>query len=601
MRKGKSSTGQVELDLGRYELRCSGRRVRLEKKPMELLIFLVGRRDQLVSRDDIVRKLWRSNLFIDTERNLNNVVRKIRTALGDNPGKAYFIETVVGKGYRFIGPIRVIDAQYHRDDRELSGHRAAMESQSHWSQRASLLVLPLVLLGKATDDRGVCLGFADALVSLLGNLRNVDVLPIATVLGLPAEIPPSEIAHRMGIRFVVHGAMQMSKGQWQLSLVLFDAHSQEPRWSRKCQLDTDRLFELESDIAKQIASALNRPLDPALVGRHRRHSRDTLAYAEFMRGYQLSAAGDPVAMEKAIRHLADAVTRDPAFALAHATLSYACATRHFEFDPANAWLERAEFHCQRALELEPELPEGHVARAFLLWGPSKNFQHIEAIATLKRALNLQKNLPHAYNRLGTILAHIGLLDHAREMYEEGRPFQPRKAISHSIVQVYLWNQQYERAHQELQAWRKESPTNKYAIYFGPQPHMMAGNWKAAKAMLAEALQLLPNEPLIISLEGVLHALTGSVEQAIECLARACASPKSFGHAHHTYYQIACIHALAGQPKTGFEWLERSVSSGFACWPFFLKDPGLENIRELPEFELLVSSLQAKYPDHLGLL
>jgi hypothetical protein len=51
----------------------------------------------------------------------------------------------------------------------------------------------------------------------------------------------------------------------------------------------------------------------------------------------------------------------------------------------------------------------------------------------------------------------------------------------------------------------------------------------------------------------------------------------------------------------FEWLERSVSSGFACWPFFLKDNCLQNLRSLPEFETLVGSLQAKYPDHLGLL
>src|SRR5262249_13221022 len=104
--------GQVELDLGRYELRCSGRRVRLEKKPMELLIFLVGRREQLVSREDIVRKLWRSDLFIDSDRNVNNIVRKVRTALGDDSAKPRFIETVVGKGYRFIGPVRVIDPQF---------------------------------------------------------------------------------------------------------------------------------------------------------------------------------------------------------------------------------------------------------------------------------------------------------------------------------------------------------------------------------------------------------------------------------------------------------------------------------------------------------
>src|ERR1700735_3983641 len=79
-------------------------------------------------------------------------------------------------------------------------------------------------------------------------------------------------------------------------------------------------------------------------------------------------------------------------------------------------------------------------RAFLFWGPSKNFQHLEAIDELKRALVLQNNQPQAYNRLGTILAHIGLLEHAREMYERARPFHPSKAVSHSIVQVCGWDE-----------------------------------------------------------------------------------------------------------------------------------------------------------------
>ena len=74
---------------------------------MELLIFLVGRREQMVSREDIVKKLWHSDLFIDTDRNVNNIVRKVRTALGDNSVKQRFIETIVGKGYRFVGPVRV--------------------------------------------------------------------------------------------------------------------------------------------------------------------------------------------------------------------------------------------------------------------------------------------------------------------------------------------------------------------------------------------------------------------------------------------------------------------------------------------------------------
>ena len=362
-----------------------------------------------------------------------------------------------------------------------------------------------------------------------------------------------------------------------------------------------RLSSIENDVVKQIAGVLNRPLGPATSEQRPRYSRDPLAYAEFMRGYRITASGDTSMMDKASTHLTHAVTRDPSFALAHATLSFACATRHFEFDPASVWLEKAEFHCRRALELDTNLPEGHVARAFLLWGPSKNFQHLEAIAELKHALALQNNLPHAYNRLGTILAHVGLLDHARAMFERGRPFQTKKAVSPSIVQVYVWGQEYELARQQIQAWRAESPGNKYAIYFAPFPAMMTGDWREASRLMDEALQLLPNEPLIISLQGLLHALMGNRDAAMECVTRACSSAKSFGHAHHTYHQIACTFALTGNRETAFEWLERSVSTGFACWPFFTKDPCLASLRGLPEFELLISALQAKYPDHLGLL
>ncbi len=598
----KKSTGEVEVDLGRYELRRFGQRIKIERKPMELLIFLLGRREQMVSREDIVKKLWRSDLFIDTEKNVNNVVRKLRTALGDSAEKPRFLETVVGKGYRFVGPVRVIDAQYPAPETGRIPERIDKRADaSEWSNRSSIAVLPLLPLEKAADDQGLCLGFADALVSRLGNLPGVDVLPTSAVLNLPSQATPSEIASRLGVRFVVHGALQMSKGQWRLSLEMFDAQLHRSCFTKKCGLDLGRLSSVESDVAQAISRALNRPTVSAEGDQHQRYSRDPMAYAEFMRGYRITASGDASQMDQASHHLSNAVTRDPAFALAHATLSFACTTRHFEFDPASAWLEKAEFHCQRALEIDRNLPEGHVARAFLLWGPSKNFQHLEAIADLKRALALQSNLPHAYNRLGSILAHIGLLDHALAMFERGRPFQPRKEVSPSVVQVYVWSQEYELARQQIEIWRAASPGNKYPLYFAPYPAMMTGDWNEATQLMEEALRLVPGEPLIVSLQGLLYALMGNRDAAIECVTQACSSPRSFGHAHHTYYQIACTLALTGRPETAFEWLERSVSTGFACWPFFLKDPCLASLQSLPAFDILISALQAKYPDHLGLL
>lgn len=591
----RTENGDVELDLGRYELRRSGRRVKLAKKPMELLILLVHRREQLVSRQDIVATLWPSDLFIDTERNINNIVRKIRTALADHPEKPRFLETVIGKGYRFIGPMRVISPLYPP-----AGLSADVEDLRLPAGRTSLAVVPLHLLGDLKEDRGLCMGFADALVSRLTSLEGVNVLPASSTLNMSRNEAPMDAASRLGVRFIVHGAIQTSKSNCDLSVVLFDALSESNSFINKVALDLSRPFRHIDEIATRIAKILRRPLAPALQSRDR-YSRDPLAYTEFIQGYRQSSTGDPRLLEEATNHFMNSVARDPAFALAHAMLSFTCAARHFEFDPSRSWLEKAEFHCQRALELDAALPEAHVARAYLLWGPSKNFQHVEAITELKHALVLQRNLPHAYNRLGTILAHVGLLDHARSMYERGSAFNPEKKISHSIAQVYLWSQEYDLAREELERWRTANPLSKYAHLFAPELAILTGEMKEARSLLDEATRLMQNEPLVISLEGVLHAVMGKSDQALRCMNRACTNPKSFGHAHHTYYHIARILSLLNRPEAAFEWLERSVDTGFACWPFFLKDPCLENLRRHPQFELLVSSLQANYPDPLGLL
>jgi len=458
----RPSSGDIELDLGRYELRRAGHRIKLEKKPMELLIFLAGRRDQLVSRRDIVSALWKSDPLIDTERNINNIVRKIRTALGDNAEKPRFLETVIGKGYRFVGPMRVISPMF------------------------------------------------------------------------PATQSPDE------------------------------------------------------------------SVAPPAVARGRR-TRDPLAYSEFLQGYRQSFSGDLKLLQQAAQHLMNSVARDPDFALAHATLSYVCTACHFEFDPSRSWLEKAEFHCQRALQLDAALPDAHVARAFLLWGPSKNFQHVEAIHELQLALSLQPDLLHAYNRLGTIFAHIGLMDHARSMFERAAPFSPKKAINHNITQVYVWNGHYDLARDEIERWLAETPDSKYAMHFALHLAILTRQWEQAGSLAEEALRLTPDEPIVISLQGVMHAAMGQSARALRSMKQACTNPKSFGHAHHTYYQVACIHSLLGRTDVGFEWLERAADNGFPCWPFFLNDPALENLRRQARFELLVSSLQAKYPSALGLL
>src|ERR1700730_2268587 len=95
---------EFELDGGRYELRRGDRVLKLEKIPMELLTLLAESNGRLVSRDEIVEKIWGKDVFVDTEHGINTAIRKIRQVLGDDPEQPRFVQTVTGKGHRFIAP-----------------------------------------------------------------------------------------------------------------------------------------------------------------------------------------------------------------------------------------------------------------------------------------------------------------------------------------------------------------------------------------------------------------------------------------------------------------------------------------------------------------
>ena len=112
--------------------------------------------------------------------------------------------------------------------------------------------------------------------------------------------------------------------------------------------------------------------------------------------------------------------------------------------------------------------------------------------------------------------------------------------------------------------------------------------------MAAALKLFPNDPYYVSFQGMLHARRNQTGPALECVRRALEVPRSFGHTHHVYYQIACVYAVLGETDTAMAWLERSVDTGFACWPFFRLDPHLEGLREKPEFIRLTADLEHKY-------
>ena len=96
---------ELELDRSAYQLRRSGRPVKLERIPLEILLLLTERPGQLVSREQIAERIWGKGTFLDVDNSINGAVRKIRQVLEDDPEQPRFIQTITGRGYRFVAPI----------------------------------------------------------------------------------------------------------------------------------------------------------------------------------------------------------------------------------------------------------------------------------------------------------------------------------------------------------------------------------------------------------------------------------------------------------------------------------------------------------------
>jgi eukaryotic-like serine/threonine-protein kinase len=465
-----------------------------------------------------------------------------------------------------------------------------------------IAVLPFLFLSDVEEQRqSLSLGFADALITLLSNLEDVAVAPTSTILRCAPGTDPARVCRDLGVRYALQGNVQKSGTQWRVSLQLFDSSTERVVLAEKHDFRLESAFEVQDEIGQRVVEALHSRFSLGVATTRERYSSDPEAYGTFMAGYRESFADDAETLRSAVQHLSSSVKLDPEFALAHATLSHVAMILYFTFDPQHHWLEMAEHHCQRAVTLDPALPEAHLARAWILWSPAKNFQHAEAIAALERALAKQPNLERAHNRMSTICAHIGRLEEARIADEHARRSNPRTQTG-NLDTYYFWSGDFRRAGAEseedfaalLETRYRQERAPAYALLGYSSKPLYLGELEEAEKRMTLALRHHPEEPLLISLQGMLHARRNRRDPALECVRRALESPRSFGHTHHTYYHIACVYATLGDTDKAMEWLQQCVATGFACWPFFRLDPHLENLREDPRFTRLITDLERKY-------
>ena len=391
----------------------------------------------------------------------------------------------------------------------------------------SIAVLPFVFLNDIEERKALSLGFADALITVLGSLEDIRVLPTSAILNYSAGIDPAQVCRDVGVRHTLQGNVQKIGALWRVSIQIFDSTSQKITFSEKHDFKMENVFELQDEIGRRVVESLKTRFSLAAPKARDRYSSDPEAYNEFMAGLRESHSDRAETLESAVRHLSTAIEHDPDFALAHAWLSYVLVNVYYTFDPQRGRLEAAEHHCRMALTLDPSLPEGHLASAWILWSPAKNFAHAEAIAALEQVLAVRPNLEQALNRMSSICLHIGRLEEARIANEHAQRSNPKTRAT-NLEFIYLYSGDFARAEESAQTWIREGRSTAYGLWFPPQPPLLRGDLETAEQRLASALDRFPEEPLIVSLQAMLHARRGESGRALECAGKAVDCPRSFG-------------------------------------------------------------------------
>ena len=478
-------------------------------------------------------------------------------------------------------------------------------TQALSSKITSVAVLPMTnVSGDPAQDYFVD-GVTETLIAGLAKVGELRVMPRTSVMqyrNAPKAL--TDIARELNVDAVIQGSVQRIADRVQIKLELIQPSTDRHLWSENYDRELRDVLTIQNEVAKAVTQAVQIKLTQQeqlrLAGSRQ---IDPVAYDYFLRGKYYLGRQTKDDNLKAIEMLDKAVATDSNFAAAHAELAQACVWRLFLFAPEERNLEEKAFVAvEKALSLDPDLAEAHLARGRLLWTPSNNFPHDKAIQEYRRAINLNPSLDEAHHQLALVYSHVGLLEEAQQELEQTLIINPSNHLArYRVGETMLFQCRYEQA---LTVLRKVPPEVNPALVGHQIAYVLfsLGKKQEASETVKEFLKKYPedNRGLLTSLEAVLAASGGQESIAEDKIKLAIDKGKGFGHFHHTAYFIACAYALMKKPDQAIKWLEQAADEGFPCYPLFERDLNLSNLRQDERFITLLTKLKQQWESYKAL-
>ncbi len=629
MRSAQIRFGAFEVDVRAGELRRKGLKVKLQEQPFQVLAMLLEHVGEVVTREELHKKLWPADTTVDFDHGLNKAINKIRKALGDSAENPRFVETVARRGYRFIAEVVVDGAPLDRTEPAIENSPATIEQyrvdfegapavrkRQAWRfarktfafalgivlvilvawmlllrsrpslEIRSLAVLPLESLSSDASQEYFADGMTDELITDLGQISALRVISRTSVMPYKrARKPLAQIARELNVDAVVEGTVLRSGDRVRITAQLIEVSADKHIWSESYEGDLRDTLALQNKVARAIADQIRINLTPQEQAKFKNVKVvNPEAYESFLKGryfWNKRTAND---LKTAVAYFGQAIDKDANYAQAYAGLADSYALMgDWEYGvlaPKEA-LPKAKAAAIRALELDNTLGEAHTSLAFTL--DSFDWNWASAESEFKRALELNPGYATAHQWYSWHLIEMGRNSEAIAEMRKAENLDPLSLIiSADMADALLIAHRYDEAIQQSRKAIGMDSNFAVAHYELGQAFVQKQMYNEAISELQKAMELSGGSVSCTSNLAYAYGVSGRKNEALKIL------NELKNRSENNASEIALIYVGLAEKDQAMTWLENAYRERFN--PSVLLRPAFDPVRSDPRFQDLLHRL-----------
>jgi TolB-like protein len=555
--------GSFELHVRSRELQSGATCVRLQEQPFEILLMMLQRPGDVITRDELRQRLWPQGTFVDFEHSLNAAVKRLRSALGDDADNPRFVETLPRRGYRFIGALTPEPA-----------------SQPQVRPKVRLAVLPFLDLSECSEHGYFADGLTEEMIAQLGQLCKSRIGVISRYSSMvfkESNRRAREIGEALQADYLLEGSARREGDRVRITARLVETASETHLWVETYESYLTDYLSVQTDVAARVARSLAMELIPDEPHPAQPVSSDPSAYQDYLKGrYYWNMLADQ-GVEPALVHFDQAIRLDPSFALAHVGMARVqlLKAEYYGTTPRQI-LEAARQSVKRALDLDSKLFEAHLAlgdvRRMLEWdwrGAEKAYSD---------AIVLNPSHEAAHRSYGLLLAALGRADEALRESDRACEMDPLCVVVNAGGNAwvrYLVGDYAGAVARSREAVAME-PGYLVAHRVLAAAYLRSKRESDAITVLENAVAGSGEDPVTLAWLAHARAVTGRREVAVDLVNRLhCLA----GKRHLPSYHLALALVGMGDLDGALTALEQATVDA---------DPGLVNLKVEPRFEPLRS-------------